>query len=187
MSHPPVGASSFRMVEHCAELSDSGMSGRQISVAVGRSTTWVSRNLAAYRAASPSLLAAWRDGLISNGAALRAAVAPADLQAARVSTEQRQAAKRLAAMMHPKHAPRRLRPRLHDIEAQRATLDLGTSYNQGAAAALDWVLGRTTSPPTGWSPVSGAPPVHRHHIEIRDRVAMPCSCGFDPNVPFTIP
>ena len=134
-------ATTYQLTKACDELSASGVRGRELERQVGRSKAWISRHLNAWRRASEGLLLAWRDGVVTDDAALRIAALPLDMQA--------------AAIASPPRRPTKARATIADMAALLAKHEGAVGeYSAGVRDALRWALG--DAPAIRLSPPSGA-------------------------------
>lgn len=134
--------SSFEIAAALADLSKDGKTGQAIARMIGKSPSYVSRKLSAWRKAGPELRAAWRDGMPEDAVEEFAAL-PLESQA-----------KALAGPVPrgrrgPAHRPSvdAVRDFLHELELRgRSGNASDFAYTAGAIDALRWAAGVRTSP-----------------------------------------
>ena len=150
LSAAAVGAPLSEILEHMDRLSALGVTGRELSRAVGHSPAWVTRKLTIWRGASAELRQAWSDGTVSERVAARLAELPADLQVVELGALRGDARDR-AARAHVAR-PGRKRPSIDILRSVLAGLEEGqhhagtaTPYSSGVLDALRWALGKQTS------------------------------------------
>jgi ParB-like chromosome segregation protein Spo0J len=135
--HEPLG--SYEVAARVAFMSDAGASGAEISRGIGKSPSYVSKMLKAWRGAGAALHAAWRDGLAYETVK----------QLAELDSKEQERALEPGAKRGPKGPHGR-----PGIETVKECLDAvqehygqvaPKSYAAGVADALRWVAGQQAS------------------------------------------
>jgi ParB-like chromosome segregation protein Spo0J len=143
------GLSSYEIAVSLAQLADQGVTGAELARLVGKSKSWVSRKLGAWKGAGPELRAAWARGDLTEEAVQQLA-----------ELTHAQQAKALAGDQRPKRGPAH-RPGIDAVkdvlvDLERRPVPPGTqlaigaearsiAYTEGALDALRWVTGEQTS------------------------------------------
>jgi len=135
--------SSYEIAAYLDKLShDGGVTGVQLARLVGKSTTWVSRKLAAFRGAGAELRAAWERGELAEERVQQLADQPLDYQ-------ERALAQAAAPPRGPAHRPGidAVKDVLGEVERRPlpGAAQVTVAYAKGVLDALRWVSGQQSS------------------------------------------
>jgi hypothetical protein len=145
-----VQLSSYEVVARIAKMSDDGMDGQAIADAIGRSSTFVSRALATWRAATPELVAAWCCDVLSYDAVKKIAAQPSAEQVAAVRRATAEKQRREGRPGRPRGSTQRpgmdaVRKLLRRLNRMNLRGSSDEPYWAGVRDALRWYAGEEPS------------------------------------------